>query len=51
MRNTTEVLTIGKAIGVYINGNITLPTVFDYELSPLQVRSLTSRMLRQARTA
>jgi hypothetical protein len=51
MRNTTKSLTMGLGIGAYGNGNQVLQQLFDYELSPLQVRALTARLRRQARAA
>ena len=46
MRNTAYNVIVGGPFGsgfVALNGNITLPTIFDYALSPLQVRSLTGQ--------
>jgi len=51
MRNTTEPLRVGSTIAVYMNGSITLPIIDNVEWSPLQVKSLSARMLREARTS
>jgi hypothetical protein len=53
MRNTNDPVKIGviAAADSPMLGDIVLPFVFDYELSPLQIRALSARMLRQSRTA
>ncbi len=50
MRNTALPLTIGSTATYHLNGNVVLPQIFDFELSPMQVKSLTSCLLRLART-
>jgi hypothetical protein len=52
MRNTANALTVGTSSGGSngMIGNLVLPVIDDKEWSPLQVKAITARLLRLART-
>ena len=49
MRNTAVPVGVGTS-SAFMNGNLILPEIYDVELSECEVRALTARMQRQARS-
>lgn len=51
MRNTANLVRVGIGVTAQHSGDLVLPMIFGYELSPLQVKALGARLQRTARVA